>query len=142
MSSINPFSYGKPIDEPARFIGRRREIEQVYSRLLSAFESSSIVGERRTGKTSLLKIMAHPDTQTKFGLDSKKYTFVYQDFLFLDENTTPTRFWQRVLKSIRRAIAGHGEVIAEIELALKAETIDNYALDDVFTSIDDEDLYI
>ena len=142
MSSINPFSYGKPVEDPARFIGRRREIEQVYSRLLSAFESSSIVGERRTGKTSLLKIMAHPDTQTKLGLDPKKYTFVYQDFLFLDENTTPTRFWQRVLKSIRRAISAHEEVVAEIELALKAETIDNYALDDIFTLIDDEDLYI
>jgi hypothetical protein len=142
MSSINPFSYGKPIDDPARFIGRRREIEQVYSRLLSAFESSSIVGERRTGKTSLLKILAHPDVQTKFGLDTNKYNFVYQDFLFLDENTTPTRFWQRVLKSIRRAISSHEEVVAEIELALKAETIDNYALDDVFTVIDDEDLYI
>ena len=37
MSSINPFSYGKPVEDPARFIGRRREIEQVYSRLLSAF---------------------------------------------------------------------------------------------------------
>ncbi|MBI1879834.1 MAG: ATP-binding protein [Chloroflexi bacterium] len=73
MNNINPFSYGKPIDDPARFVGRRREIEQVYSRLLSAFESSSIVGERRTGKTSLLKIMAHPDTQARFGLDSQKY---------------------------------------------------------------------
>jgi hypothetical protein len=142
MSNINPFSYGKPIDEPARFIGRRREIEQIYSRLLSAFESSSIVGERRSGKTSLLKILQHPEIQTKFGLDPEKYKFVYQDFLFLDESTTPTRFWQRVLKSIRRAIAAHDQVVAEIEFALKAETIDNYALDDIFALIDQEDLYI
>ncbi len=142
MSNINPFSYGKPIDEPARFIGRRREIEQIYSRLLSAFESSSIVGERRSGKTSLLKILQHPEIQTKFGLDPEKYKFVYQDFLFLDESTAPTRFWQRVLKSVRRAIATHDQVVAEIELALKAETIDNYALDDIFALIDEEDLYI
>ncbi len=142
MSSINPFSYGKPIDDPARFIGRRREIEQVYSRLLSAFESTSIVGERRAGKTSLLKIMAHPETQTKFGLDPQKYSFIYQDFLFLDENTTPTRFWQRVLKALRRVVAAKTEVVAEIDLALKAETIDNYALDDIFTLIDENDLHI
>jgi hypothetical protein len=142
MSSINPFSYGKPIDDPARFIGRRREIEQVYSRLLSAFESSSIVGERRTGKTSLLKIMAHPDIQTKFGLDPQKYSFIYQDFLFLDENTTPTRFWQRVLKALRRVVAAQADVVSEIELVLKAESIDNYALDDIFTLIDESNLYI
>jgi hypothetical protein len=142
MGSINPFSYGKPIDDPARFIGRRRELEQVYSRLLSAFESSSIVGERRTGKTSLLKIMSHPDIKATFNLDPQKYYFIYQDFLFLDENTTPTRFWQRVLKGIRRVVAAQAEVVAEIELALKAETIDNYALDDIFTLIDENDLYI
>jgi hypothetical protein len=142
MSTINPFSYGKPIDDLSRFIGRRREIEQVYSRLRSAFESSSIVGERRAGKTSLLKILAHPEIQTKYGLDPEKYTFIYQDFLFLDENTTPSRFWQRVLRNVRRAMASHEHVASEIEFALKAETIDNYALDDIFTLIDEEQLYI
>ncbi|NJN93992.1 MAG: hypothetical protein HC875_07790 [Anaerolineales bacterium] len=142
MSSINPFSYGKPIDDPARFIGRRREIEQLYSRLLSAFESSAIVGERRAGKTSLLKILGHADTLARFGLDPQKYHFIYQDFLFLDENTTPSRFWQRVLKAMRRAVAAHSSVVTEIDFALKAETIDNYALDDIFTLIDEEGLYV
>jgi hypothetical protein len=100
------------------------------------------VGERRTGKTSLLKILAHPDMQKKYGLDPQKYTFIYQDFLFLDESTVPTRFWQRVLKAVRRAVASHEEVVAEIDFALKADTIDNYALDDIFTLVDEEDLYI
>jgi hypothetical protein len=140
--SINPFSYGKPIDNPARFIGRRREIEQVYSRLLSAFESTSIVGERRMGKTSLLKVLGHPDMQARFGLDPQKYTFIYQDFQFLESNTMPTRFWQRVLRSIRRAVKTHKDVADEIELTLKADTIDNYTLDDIFTLIDEEELYI
>ena len=140
--SINPFSYGKPIDDPARFIGHRREIEQVYSRLLSAFESSSIVGERRMGKTSLLKVLGHPDMQANYGLDPDKYTFIYQDFQFIESSTVPTRFWQRVLRSVRRAVKSHEEVCDEIEYALKAETIDNYTLDDIFTLIDEEDLFI
>ena len=51
----NPFTYGNPISNPQRFIGRRREIEQAFSRLLNAEgESTSIVGKRRIGKTSLL----------------------------------------------------------------------------------------
>ena len=140
--SINPFSYGKPIDDPARFIGHRRELEQVYSRLLSAFESSSIVGERRIGKTSLLKVLGHPDIQTQFGLDLNKYTFIYQDFQFLESDTKPTRFWQRVLRSIRRAVKDQEDVVEEIELALKAETIDNYTLDDIFSLVDEAELNI
>lgn len=140
--SINPFSYGKPIDDPARFIGHRRELEQVYSRLLSAFESSSIVGERRIGKTSLLKVLGHADIQTQFGLSPDKYTFIYQDFQFLESDTKPTRFWQRVLRSIRRAVKDQPDIVEEIELALAAESIDNYTLDDIFGLIDEAGLYI
>jgi AAA+ ATPase superfamily predicted ATPase len=139
--SISPFRYGRPINNPGQFIGRRREIEQVYSRLLSAGESTSIVGERRTGKTSLLKILAHPATQAKFSLDPKKHVFIYQDFQYLEDETVPTRFWQRVLRTIRRAVRSHEEVVAEIEFSLK-DNLDNYTLDDIFTLIDEEDLHI
>lgn len=140
--SINPFSYGRPIDDPARFIGRRREIEQVYSRLLSACESTSIVGESRTGKTSLLKILAQPANQTSFGIPPERFTFIFQDFQFIDSSTTPTRFWQRVLRSSRRALAEHPVLVEEIDRALKADTIDNYTLDDIFTLVDDTGLNI
>ena len=52
----NPFSYGNPIRDPARFHGRQAELRQIVNRLRSsARESTSIVGERRIGKTSLLK---------------------------------------------------------------------------------------
>jgi len=73
--STNPFTYGNPISDPARFFGRRAEVEQVYTRLLNAeFESSSIVGERRTGKTSLLYYIAHPSTASAHGLDPDRAT--------------------------------------------------------------------
>ncbi len=140
--SINPFSYGRPIENPDRFIGRRREIEQVYSRLLAANESTSIVGESRTGKTSLLKMISHPDTPASFGIEPDKFTFIYQDFQFIDANTTPTRFWKRVLRSIKRVMKDYEEVVFEINEASKDETIDNYTLDDIFTLIDEEDVYI
>ena len=51
----NPFTYGNPISDPRRFFGREREVEQIFSRLRNEeFESSSVVGDRRIGKTSLL----------------------------------------------------------------------------------------
>ena len=50
--TTNPFTFGKPINDPARFYGRKQEIRQIVNRLLSsAHESTSIVGERRIGKT-------------------------------------------------------------------------------------------
>jgi len=52
----NPFSFGNPIRDPQRFIGRRSDLQQIVDRLRSsAHESTSVVGERRIGKTSLLK---------------------------------------------------------------------------------------
>ncbi len=140
--SINPFSYGKPVDDPDRFIGHHREAEQVYSRLLSAFESTSIVGERRVGKTSLLKYLAHDQVVANFELDPQKYIFLYQDFQLLDESTVPTRFWKRVLRAVKRVVRKHEEIVDEIDIALKSETIDNYTLDDIFTLIDEEALYL
>jgi uncharacterized protein len=142
MKNINPFSYGKPIDNLERFVGRQDGIEQVFSRLLSAFESTSIVGERRMGKTSILKVIAHPDTVASFDLDPDKYIFIYQDFQFLDAETVPTRFWQRVLQAIQREIKEHKAVCDEIDVARKAETIDNFTLDDIFSLIDDESMFI
>ena len=50
MVTLNPFTYGNPISDPERFVGRRREVEQIFMRLRNPeFESSSIVGERRSG---------------------------------------------------------------------------------------------
>ena len=91
----NPFTYGNPISDPAHFIGRERQIEQVFSRLRNrAFESSSLVGERRIGKTSLLKSIAHPNTRIDYGLDPNKYMFVYVDLQLIDEDATPQKFWR------------------------------------------------
>ncbi|RME69877.1 MAG: hypothetical protein D6784_17650 [Chloroflexi bacterium] len=142
MSNVTPFRYGKPIEDPAYFIGHRREMEQIYSRLLSASESSSVVGERRMGKTSLLKLLGHPQFLAEYSIDPEQYIFVYQDFGFLEGSTMPTRFWQRVLKAIRRSVKQHQDIVDEIAEAAKLDTIDNYTLDDIFSVIDDEGLTI
>jgi len=137
----NPFTYGNPISDPARFFGRRAEVEQVYTRLLNAeFESSSIVGERRTGKTSLLNYIAHPSTAGAHGLDPARYLFVYADLQMVDQKTTPTRFWARLLRRIGRKIKD-GELKAEFKQASEQEEIDNYTLDDLFYLTDERNLH-
>jgi hypothetical protein len=138
----NPFTYGNPISDPARFFGRRREIEQIFSRLRNAeFESSSVVGEYRTGKTSLFKYISDPTVVKAQSLDPERFLFLYDDLSMLSKATTPTRFWQRLLRNISRKV-GDPDLKAIAQEARKAETIDTYALADFFDIVDEQDWHI
>ena len=138
----NPFTYGNPISHPTRFFGRKHEVEQVFSRLHNIeFESSSLVGERRVGKTSLLYYLAHPDVLRSHGFDQDKFIFVYMDLQMVDSDTTPLRLWQRLLQQI----AGHcqnNHIRQMLEETHKIGFIDTFALADIFDSIDKNALYI
>jgi len=130
----NPFTFGNPIRDRERFIGREEEIRQVTNRLLSsARESTSIVGERRIGKTSLLKHLADPDAAAKFGLDPKEFCLVYIDFQGLND-ITPQRFWQRVLSLMARTMGDHQRREAFTHFS-QLEHIDLFDLEDVFDSV-------
>lgn len=138
---VNPFTYGNPISTPERFFGRKAEVEQVYTRLLNAeFESSSIVGERRIGKTSLLNYIAHPSTVKAHGLDPDRYIFVYVDLQMVDQETTQARFWARLLKRAVRELADE-ELENDFNKVIGQEKIDSYALDDLFSLIDERGLH-
>lgn len=136
--AANPFTYGNPITDPARFFGRAREIEQVYARLRNVeFESSSLVGERRIGKTSLLYYLADPSVRAAHGLDPAQYVFVYIDLQMVDRATTPARLWQRLLRQMGR----HFQDVAIkslVEELRQGEPLDNFALADLFDEIDDK----
>jgi hypothetical protein len=89
---MNPVTFGNPIKDPLRFFGRGDDLRQIVNRLLSsAHESTSIIGERRIGKTSLLCNLADPDAATGLGLASEKFCMVYVDFQGLTD-ITPHRF--------------------------------------------------
>jgi hypothetical protein len=51
--ATSPFFFGRPIPDDARFYGRRDETKTILERLAQR-NSTSIVGERRIGKSSLL----------------------------------------------------------------------------------------
>jgi hypothetical protein len=114
----------------------------VFSRLRNAeFESSSLVGERRVGKTSLLDYLAHPNVRRSQGLDPYKYIFVYIDLQMVDSNITPLRLWQRLLWQMAHNCQDV-EIKQTLEETSKAGFIDTFALSDVFDYIDKNDLYI
>ena len=140
--AINPFTYGNPISNPARFFGRLREVEQVFSRLRNAeAESSSLVGERRVGKTSLLHFLSHPDTRRRYGLNPDQYIFVYTDLQMVDSSVTPARLAQRLMRQMAQQCED-AEVKQMVEELRQVEVIDNFALADLFDAIDQKDLHV
>ena len=144
QAAVNPFTYGNPITDPMRFYGRQREVEQVFSRLRNpAFESSSIVGERRVGKTSLLRVMAHPDVVRAQGLDPDRYIFVYNDLLMVGESTTPLQLWLRLLRTIRRQIQDPDPEMNDIIADMRSSgMVDNYLLADFFDLLSDMGIHV
>jgi eukaryotic-like serine/threonine-protein kinase len=142
MMSTNPFTYGNPISDPTHFFGRKHEIEQVFSRLRNiGFESSSIVGERRIGKTSLLYFLMHPEVRRAYGLASEKYLFIYMDLQMVDKDTTPLRLWQRFLQQMVRNCQD-AEVKQMLTSLRASDRIDNFAIADLFDSMDEKDLHV
>jgi Novel STAND NTPase 2/TIR domain len=127
----NPFTFGNPIHDPERFFGRRQEIRQILNRLLSsAHESTSIIGERRIGKTSLLVYLANPKVAAQLGLTPEKFCIAYIDFQGLTD-ITPTRFWQRVLKKMSRSVCDE-DLKPSMEKLSVQEHIDLFDLEDLF----------
>ncbi len=130
---VNPFSFGNPVFTRDKFFGREGDIRQVISRLLSAGESTSIVGERRIGKTSLLKFLSHPNNSSLLGLPPERFCLVYIDFQGLTD-ITPHRFWQRVLRKMEDSICNQ-ELVPAIRELRKRENFDLFDLEDLFGDI-------
>ena len=138
---MNPFTFGNPIKDPARFHGRETEMRQITNRLLSsAHESTSIIGERRIGKTSLLYHLSHPEVSARLGLTSDKFCLVYVDFQGLTD-ITPTRFWQRVLKKMSRSVCDES-LKPSIDKLSERDQFDLFDLEDLFQASQDKGLTV
>lgn len=104
---VNPYFYGGPVKSAPDFFGREEQLRTVFERL-SKGGSTSLIGERRSGKSSLLYYLMTDAAQHIYSLDGRKPVFVYIDpALGLRE---PGDFYRELL-----------EVLAEQvpELALK-----------------------
>jgi len=107
MDAPNPFTERGVIKDPKRFFGRKRELKQIFERL-AAMQSVSIVGERRTGKSSLLEIIAATGSD-RLGNDSE---FHYID---LERVESTEDFVARALD----ALAAEGQTLRDLERAIE-----------------------
>ncbi len=138
----NPFTYGNPISDPRRFFGRTREVEQIFGRLSNEeLESSSVVGDRRIGKTSLLNHLADPGVRAAHYLGPDNYIFVYVDLEMVDETMGPKQLWRRLLTLMRRHCKDR-EVIEVLSGLEQDERLDTFTLDELFQEVDDKGQHV
>jgi hypothetical protein len=134
----NPFTYGNPISDSRRFVGRAREIEQVFGRLRNEeFESSSLVGDHRIGKTSLLKHLADPAVRESHGLGPGRCSFVYADLQMVDQTMDPDRLWRRLLTLLQRQCADQ-RLTESMSALIRRGRLDTFDLDELFQEVDDQ----
>jgi AAA ATPase domain len=137
----NPFTYGNPITDPRRFFGRRREVDQVFGRLRNAeFESISVVGERRIGKTSLLKHVADPNIRQKHGLGPERHIFVFFNLQMVEQTMGPAQLWRYLLRKILQQSASDelttilAAILADLERSGQLNLVE---LEEFFQQVDD-----
>jgi hypothetical protein len=124
--SINPFTYGRPINNPNRFIGRKHELDRILDYLRDeTFNSISIVGERRIGRTSLLKVLQAQS------LDAHVY---YLDLQIVKSKDTPTDFWRHVLHKLPFGLL-NDELKATLSELRQAESYNSFVLDRFFEAL-------
>jgi hypothetical protein len=105
----NPFLYGNPVLSP-HFTNRTREVRRVVNRIITG-QSTAIVGEPRTGKTSLLEYLRAREMQSElYGHTASRLLFFYMDSQSLSAAFTQSQFWANALQPLyEEVIAVQGE---------------------------------
>lgn len=100
----NPFFYGNPVASD-QFLDRRREVRRVVSRIINRGQSTAVVGEPRSGKTSLLLYVSARETRDElYGEAAKRLLFAYLDAQTLDGQFNQAEFWRFALRPVREQL--------------------------------------
>jgi hypothetical protein len=138
----NPFFYGNPVP-PEQFLGRRREIRRITGRIVNQGQSTAIVGEPRTGKTSLLEYLAAPQMSVKlYGQQGKQFLFSYLDAQTLGGQFSQAEFWEYVLRPLQSKIADLDEdaPLTQAYRVCQENDFGTFVLELLFEEVRDQDL--
>jgi hypothetical protein len=81
ISLSNPYTNRKAILNPEDFFGRERETRDIYARTVKG-ESVSLVGERRMGKSTLLRAVNFAGERERFGIP-ESFHVAYVDMQYV-----------------------------------------------------------
>ncbi len=96
----SPFLHGNPVP-PDLLVGRRKAIARILDRLAYHGQSCAILGEPRTGKTSLLDYLASPAARDAYLRGDREHVVVsYLDSQTLDYGLHDADFWERAFEPL------------------------------------------
>jgi hypothetical protein len=99
----NPFFYGDPIP-PKLFVGRDKELRRIISRIITG-QSTAIIGESLSGKTSILRYLIEPGLRQKhYGTDEEHLFFSFLDVQTLNDQFNQSQFWEHALRPLHEQI--------------------------------------
>jgi len=94
----NPFFNRQRITDRSYFVGRKAEIETLYSAVVT-HQCRSLVGERKMGKSSLLTQICNPETMRAYGLDPERQILLYFDLEGM-ASAAAQDFWLEILDAL------------------------------------------
>ena len=107
----NPYANRLPIRTPGEFFGRQKQLSRVFSSLANVQQPGaiSVIGERRTGKSSLLQHVSDPLVYQQHLASPERYAFVYVDLQGMSP-LTPEGFLRRVVDRVSLRVEGMGSI--------------------------------
>ncbi len=100
---FNPFIHGRSLT-PSEMIGRQAELRFVLGRLARR-QSTAVIGQPHTGKTTLLGALADEGTRRELAGDHfAKNIFSYVDAHMLRGVQSQAAFWQQVLRPLQEIL--------------------------------------
>jgi serine/threonine protein kinase len=98
----NPYLNRLVIQNPKEFYGRSSELTRIYERIKAVRpQSTSLVGVRRIGKSSLLRAIYHLDNRRQHLPNPHEYVFVFMD-LQTRRNVEPAEFFQYLYSELQK----------------------------------------
>jgi len=100
-SATNPYIAGGPIRDPHNFFGRADALRTIFGRL-SQGGSTSLVGQRRSGKTSILYHLLTDTAQAAFSFNAEDFLLVYLDPQLGIQD--PLEFYRELIETLARQV--------------------------------------
>lgn len=130
----NPFTFGNPVHNQS-FINREHELRRIIDRIMIG-QSIAIVGDPRTGKTSLLHNLQDKKLIDRHYQRDNKFIWVYIDGQMLK---THEEFWSHILKftleNVEQQGKGNSLLLNEAYKICKKENFGAFALERFFSSL-------
>ena len=120
-TTLNPYHVAGPIHNPAFFFGRNEQLRRILESAWQHHQSINVVGEARSGKTSLLFRMLDSDVRARFVPHDVHSIYVYVNPELCPD---PPSFYRLALEGVGKAMPGLLDLRGEEPVS--AATLETY----------------